>query len=108
MSKDINKQLEELSHSSGRSKSELIETSVMYFIEHEGRDYENLYEVLKTIFHPLFEELKEIRSIEKELLINSYMYKTYLDYLITTDNFFSKNIYDLEFEAEEYVEKRKE
>lgn len=70
LSESISEKIDSLSNKSKLSKSHIVERAVNYYIENEGKDYKNLYEVLNNMFNHIEEKIDKnthsINAVKKD------------------------------------------
>lgn len=117
ISKKVNDEMKRLSEINNVSHSYIVETALRYYIENEGVEYLELYEVLNKLANPIHEELKRLRfsanDMNKDLMIvkefiNHFFVTQNNERLVTTDEVKSKELEALEELVNDELKKKRQ
>lgn len=96
----LNETLTVLAKNSRVSKSYIVERALRYYIEHQGQSYPELYEVLKSLFLPIHQELKRLRYSSNDFNRSSMMMKEFMNHYFATENKFDLITTDKKYTGE--------
>ncbi len=88
MEESLNETLTELAKNNRVSKSSIIERALRYYIENQGKSYPELYDVLKSLFLPIHQELKRLRFSSNDFNKTSMMAREFINHYFATENKF--------------------
>lgn len=111
ISTEVDEAIQELSEKNKVNRSFIVERAMRYYLENEGRQYMQLYDVLNNMIVPIHDELRRLRfatnSIDKDAQVllefwNHYLAISNADEFISTERMIADELK----EANEIVQKR--